>query len=94
MNGQQMKVYMLTVYIIHVECDDIMLNHHLLVDVAYNLTCATNGILVVHFGCNLILIANYSRKLRLSSNDYIYDDYIHSLIYILLCQKINGNIFH
>ncbi len=78
-----MKVYMLTVYIIHVECDDIMLNHHLLVDVAYNLTCATNGIL-----------ANYSRKLRLSSNDYIYDDYIHSLIYILLCQKINGNIFH
>ncbi len=65
MNGQQMKVYMLTVYIIHVECDDIMLNHHLLVDVAYNLTYATNGILVVRVGCNLILIANYTCKLRL-----------------------------
>ncbi len=29
MNGQHMKVYMLTIYIIHVECDDIMLSHHL-----------------------------------------------------------------
>jgi hypothetical protein len=28
-NGQQMKVYELTICIIHVECDDIMLNHRL-----------------------------------------------------------------
>jgi hypothetical protein len=26
-NGQWIKVYMLTIYIIHVECDDIMLHH-------------------------------------------------------------------
>jgi hypothetical protein len=65
MNGQRMKVYMLTAYIIHVKCDDIMLSHHLWLDVACNLTYATNGILVVHVGCNLILIANYSCKLRL-----------------------------
>jgi hypothetical protein len=36
MNGQHMKVYMLTIYIIHVECDDIMLSHHLRLDVACN----------------------------------------------------------
>jgi hypothetical protein len=65
MKGQWMKVYMLTVYIIHVECDDIMLNHHLWLDVACNLTYATNGILVVHVGYNLILTANYSPKLKL-----------------------------
>jgi hypothetical protein len=53
MNGQQMKVYMLIVYIIHMKCDDIMLSHHLQLDVACNFTYATNGILVVHVGCNL-----------------------------------------
>jgi hypothetical protein len=60
-----MKVYMLTIYIIHVECDDIMLSHNLQLDVARNFIYATNGILVVHVGCNLFLIINYSRKLRL-----------------------------
>jgi hypothetical protein len=47
MNGQWMKVYMLSIYIIHVECDDIMLSHHLWLDVAYNFIYVTNGILVV-----------------------------------------------
>jgi hypothetical protein len=61
-NGQWMKVYMLTIYIIHVECDDIMLSRHLWLDVAYNFTYAINGILVVYVDCNLCLIANYSRK--------------------------------
>jgi len=42
-----MKVYMLIVYIIHVECDDIMLNHHLWLHVACNFTYATNEILIV-----------------------------------------------
>jgi len=56
---------MLTIYIIHVECNDIMLSHHLQLDVACNFTYATNGILVVHVACNLFLIANYNTKLRL-----------------------------
>jgi len=59
-----MKMYMLTIYIICVEHDDMMLNHHLWLDVAYNFTYAINGILVVYVDCNLCLIANYSRKLR------------------------------
>jgi hypothetical protein len=60
-----MKVYMLIVYIIHVECDDIMLSCHLRLDVASHFTYATNGILVIHVGCNLFSIANWSRKFRL-----------------------------
>jgi hypothetical protein len=65
MNGQWMKVYMLTIYIIHVECDDIMLSHHLRLNVAYNFIYATNEILVVYVDCNLCFVANYNRKLRL-----------------------------
>jgi hypothetical protein len=65
MNGQRMKVYMLTIYIIHVECDDIILNHHLQLNAACNFIYATNGILIVHFGCILFLVANYNHKLKL-----------------------------
>ncbi len=64
MNGQSMNVYMLTVYIIHVECDDIMLRHHLQLYVACNFTYTTNGILVIHVGFYLFLVGNYSYKLR------------------------------
>jgi len=53
-----MKVYMLSIYIIHMECDDIMLNHHLRLDVACDFTYAINENLVVHVGCNLFLITN------------------------------------
>jgi hypothetical protein len=56
---------MLTIYIIHVKCDDIMLSHHLQLDVACNFIYVTNGILIVHVSCNLILVANYSHKLKL-----------------------------
>jgi hypothetical protein len=59
-----MKVYMLTIYIIHVECDDIMLSYHLRLDVVCNFTYATNGILIVHVSCNLFWVANYSYKLK------------------------------
>jgi hypothetical protein len=59
-----MKVYMLTVYIFHVECDVIMLYHHLQLDVAYNFTYANYAILVVHVGCNLFLVVNYNHKLK------------------------------
>jgi hypothetical protein len=69
MNSQRMNVYMLIVYIIQVECDDIMLNHHLWLDVACDFTYATNGILIIHFGCNLFLVVNYNFKLRLFSNE-------------------------
>ncbi len=65
MNGQQIKVYMLIIYIIHVECDDIMLSHHLQLDVACHFTYATNGILFVHVGCNLFSIVNCNCKFRL-----------------------------
>jgi hypothetical protein len=65
MDGRWMRVYMLTVYIIHVECDDIMWNHHLWLDVACNFIYATNEILIIHVGCNLFSIANYSHKLKL-----------------------------
>jgi hypothetical protein len=50
MNGQWMKMYMLTIYIIHAECHNIMLSHHLQLDVACKFTYATNGILVLHVG--------------------------------------------
>jgi hypothetical protein len=52
-NGQWMKVYMLTIYIIHVECDDIMLSHHLQLYVACDFTYVSNRILVVHVICSL-----------------------------------------
>jgi hypothetical protein len=65
-NGQRMKVYMLIIYIIHVECDEIMLSHHLRFDVARDFIYATNIILVIHVDCNLFLVTNYSCKLELS----------------------------
>jgi hypothetical protein len=43
-DGQWMKVDMLIVYIIHMKCDDIILNHHLQLDVACKFTYATNEI--------------------------------------------------
>jgi hypothetical protein len=58
-------MYMLTMYIIRMQCDDIMINHHLQLNVACDFTYATNEILVVHVGCNLFLVVNYSRKLKL-----------------------------
>jgi len=53
-----MKVYMLSIYIIYMECDDIMLNHHLQLDDVCDFTCAINENLVVHIGCILFLITN------------------------------------
>jgi hypothetical protein len=44
---------MLTIYIIHVECDDIMLSCHLQLDVACDFTYATNEIL------EYMLVATY-----------------------------------
>jgi hypothetical protein len=65
MDGQQMKVYMLTIYMIFVDCDDIMLGHHLQLDVAWDFIYVINENFVVHVGCNLFLVANYSCKLKL-----------------------------
>jgi hypothetical protein len=57
-----------------VECDDIMPSHDLWLDVACDFTYATNEILVVHVGCNLILVANYNKKIEtfLLVNDGIW----------------------
>ncbi len=65
-------VYMLTIYIIHVECGDIMLNHHLQLNVACDFIYATNGILILHLGCNLFFVANYNHKLRLVFLVWVY----------------------
>jgi hypothetical protein len=56
---------MLTIYIIHGECDDIMLSHHLQLDVECNFSYVTNNIFVVHVGSNLFLVTNYNHKLKL-----------------------------
>ncbi len=53
MNGQRMKMYIRSVYIIYAECENIMLSHHLQLDVACDFTYATNGVLVIHVGCKL-----------------------------------------
>jgi hypothetical protein len=53
MVGQWIKVYMLTKYMIYVECDDIILSHHLQPNVECNFIDTTNGIWVVHVSCKL-----------------------------------------
>jgi hypothetical protein len=60
-----MKVYVLTVYMIVVDCDDIMLGHHLQLDVACDFIYAINEIFVVHANCNFFLVTNYNYKLKL-----------------------------
>jgi hypothetical protein len=60
-----MMLYMLTIYIIHVECDDIMFNRHLWWDAACNFIYATSGILAICVGCNLFFVTNYNCKLKL-----------------------------
>ncbi len=55
-------IYVDHIHYIHVEYDDIMLNHHLQLNVTSDFIYATNGIFVVHVGCNLFLITNYSRN--------------------------------
>jgi hypothetical protein len=53
----------MTVYIICVECVDIMMNHHLQLDVKHNFTYATNGFLIACVNYNLFMITNNSHKL-------------------------------
>ncbi len=55
-------MYMLTVYIIYVEYFNIMVNHHLRLNVGCDFTYATNRFLVVNVHCNLFIVANYNRK--------------------------------
>jgi hypothetical protein len=73
-----MKVYMLTIYIIHVECDDSMLSHHMWLYATYNFIYVANKILVVHFVCNLFLVASYNHKL-----DYCKPNYYAKLLHAL-----------
>jgi len=41
-NNQHFKLYMLTIYFIHVKCANIMVNHHLQLNIEYNFTYAIN----------------------------------------------------
>jgi hypothetical protein len=52
--GQKMFLYMLIVYIIHVECVVIMVSHHLQLNVGCNFIYATNKFLIMNVHCNLI----------------------------------------
>jgi hypothetical protein len=40
MNGQHMNLYILIIYIIHMKCVNIIMNHHLQLDVGCNFTDA------------------------------------------------------
>ncbi len=62
-NNQHIKPYMLTIYIIHVKCANIMVNHHLQLNVECNFTYVINGFLVTSVDCNLFIVTNYSCKL-------------------------------
>jgi ABC-type protease/lipase transport system fused ATPase/permease subunit len=48
-DDQWIKVYILIIYIIHVKCGDIMLNHCLWLDVPCNFTYITNGISITNW---------------------------------------------
>ncbi len=69
MNGQWMKSYMLNVYIIHVECADIVMNHHLWLNVGCNFTYVINGIQLHVLICNFFIVVNYNCKLTFFFND-------------------------
>jgi hypothetical protein len=63
--NQQMKMYMLNVYIIHVKYVHSMSNHHLGLNVRCDFTYATNKILFTNVHYNLFILANYNHKLAL-----------------------------
>ncbi len=86
-DGQWLRVYMLTIYIIHVECDDIMLSHHLRLDVACNFTYATNGILVVH-----VVVTYFQLQITIPNWDFSYNDniryhHVHKNVMKMECRK-------
>jgi hypothetical protein len=56
-NNQHIKLYMLTIYIIHVKCANIMLNHRLQLNIECNFTYIINGLLVTSVDCNLLIVA-------------------------------------
>jgi hypothetical protein len=60
-----MKLYMLTIYMIHVDCIDIMANHHLRLNIRYDFIYEINKFLVTFVDCNFFIFANYSCKLTL-----------------------------
>ncbi len=62
MNGEWMKSYMLTIYIIHMECVDIMANHQLQLNIECNFIYANNGFLIACVDYNFFIFANYNHK--------------------------------
>jgi len=61
--NQQMKVYMLNVYIIHMKYVHIMLNHHLQLNVRCDFNYANNNFLVMNVHYNLFILANCNHEL-------------------------------
>ncbi len=60
-NIQWIKLYMMTIYIIHMEYANIMESHHLLLNIECDFTYATTGVLITYANYNLF----YSHKLTL-----------------------------
>ncbi len=63
-DGRRMKMYMLTIYIIHSPFGGVMLSHDLWLDVGCDFNYRTKAILVVNVGCNYFIIIDWD----LSSN--------------------------
>jgi uncharacterized protein Usg len=61
---QRMKVYTLTIYIIHihVECANIIVSHYIWQIVEYDFMFATNRFFIVNVHGNLFIVANYNHK--------------------------------
>ncbi len=57
-NDQQMRLCMLSVYIIHMKCVYIIMSHHFQLDVGCDLIYATNGFLLTCVDCNLFAVKN------------------------------------
>jgi hypothetical protein len=67
-------MYMLIVYIIHVEYINIMMSHHLWLDDECNFIDATTVFLVIDVHCNLFIITNYCHK-------YTFKKSVHFIIW-------------
>jgi hypothetical protein len=61
---QIMKVYTLTVYIIHihVECANIMVSHYIWLNAECDFTYATNRFFIANVHGNLFVVTNYNHK--------------------------------
>lgn len=57
-NDQQIKMYILIVYIIHVKYVDIIMSHHLELNIECDFIYVINEFLITYVDCNLFVIVN------------------------------------